>query len=91
MWSWDISYYPFAVRVQHWYLYLIMDIYSRKIIAWEIHEAESGELAKRLVECALLREGCWHNPSVLHSDKGAPMTSYTLSVDVPQPAESQQR
>jgi len=68
-----------------------MDIYSRKIIAWEIHEAESGELAKRLVECALLREGCWHNPSVLHSDKGAPMTSYTLSVDVPQPAESQQR
>ncbi|MBQ0832728.1 hypothetical protein [Marinobacter sp.] len=39
-----------------------MDIYSRKIIAWEIHESESGELAKKLVERALLREGCWHNP-----------------------------
>jgi putative transposase len=66
------------MRGQHWYLYLIMDIYSRKIIAWEIHEAESGELAKKLVERALLREGCWHNPPVLHSDNGAPMTSYTL-------------
>src|SRR5690554_6203671 len=42
VWSWDISYCPSAVRGQHWYLYLIMDIYSRKIIAWEIHAAESG-------------------------------------------------
>ena len=78
VWSWDISYCPSAVRGQHWYLYLIMDIYSRKIVAWEIHEAESGELAKKLVERALLREACGHNPPVLHSDNGAPMTSYTL-------------
>ncbi len=78
VWSWDISYCPSAVRGQHWYLYLILDIYSRKIVAWEVHEAESGELAKRLVERALLRERCWHNPPVLHSDNGAPMTSYTL-------------
>ena len=55
-----------------------MDIYSRKIVAWEIHDAESGELARRLVDRALLREGCWHNPPVLHSDNGAPMTAYTL-------------
>ncbi len=66
------------MRGQHWYLYLIMDIYSRKIIAWEVHDAESGELAKHLLERALLREGCWHQPPVLHSDNGAPMTSYTL-------------
>jgi putative transposase len=74
VWSWDISYCPSAVRSQHWYLYLIIDIYSRKIIAWEVHEAESDELARKLVERALLREGCWHNPPVLHSDNGAPMT-----------------
>ncbi|MGK0524796.1 MAG: putative transposase [Pseudomonadales bacterium] len=78
VWCWDISYCPSVVRGQHWYLYLIMDIYSRKIVAWEIHEAESGELARKLVERALLREGCWHNPPVLHSDNGAPMTSYML-------------
>jgi putative transposase len=78
VWTWDISYCPSAGRGQHWYLYLIMDIYSRKIIAAEIHEAETGELAKKLVERALLREGYWHNPPVLHSDNGAPMTSHTL-------------
>lgn len=78
VWSWDISYCPSLVKGQHWYLYLILDLYSRKIIAWEVHEAESGELAKQLVERALLREGCWHRPPVLHSDNGAPMTSYTL-------------
>lgn len=76
VWTWDISYCPSSVRGQHWYL--IMDIYSRKIVVWEIHEAESGELARKLVERALLREGCWHNPPVLDSDNGAPMTSYTL-------------
>jgi len=48
------SYCPSAVRGQHWYLYMIMDIYSRKIVAWEIHDAEPGELAQRLVERALL-------------------------------------
>jgi putative transposase len=78
VWSWDISYCPSVVRGQHWYLYLILDIYSRKIVAWEVHETESGELARQLVERALLRERCWHNPPVLHSDNGAPMTSYTL-------------
>jgi putative transposase len=58
VWSWDISYCPSEVRGQHWYLHLIMDIYSRKIVAWEIHEAESGELAKELINRALLREKC---------------------------------
>jgi len=78
VWSWDISYCPSVVKGEHWYLYLVMDIYSRKIIAWEVHEAESGELAKKLLERALLRENCWHKPPVLHSDNGAPMTSHTL-------------
>lgn len=78
VWSWDISYCPSAVRGQHWYLYLILDIYSRKIVAWEVHDTESGVLAKHLIERALLREGCWRNPPVLHSDNGAPMTSHTL-------------
>lgn len=78
VWSWDISYCPSLVRGQHWYLYLIMDVYSRKIVAWEVHEVESGQLAKQLVERAFYRESCWEHPPVLHSDNGAPMTSYVL-------------
>lgn len=78
LWSWDISSCPSQVRGEHWYLYLIMDVFSRKIVAWEVHQAELGEHAKELVQRALLREGCWHKPPVLHSDNGAPMTSHTL-------------
>jgi len=78
VYTWDISYCPSAVKGQHWFLYLILDVYSRKIVAWEVHDSESGEYAKALVERALIRESCWHSPPVLHSDNGAPMTSYTL-------------
>ncbi|MBO1520766.1 DDE-type integrase/transposase/recombinase [Oceanisphaera pacifica] len=56
VWTWDISYCPSLVRGQYWYLYLILDIYSRKIVAWEVHEEASGVLARQLVERALLRE-----------------------------------
>jgi len=55
-----------------------MDVYNRKIVAWEIQEVEFGKLAKKLIDGTLLRERCWQNPPVLHSDNGAPMTSYTL-------------
>jgi len=78
VYSWDISYCPATVKGRFWYLYLILDVYSRKIVAWEVHDTESGEHAKVLVERALIREGCWDHPPVLHSDNGAPMTSYTL-------------
>ena len=76
VYSWDISYCPSNVRGVFWYLYLILDVYSRKIVGWEVHEIESGELAKELVERTLLREGCWHNPPVLHSDKPTQVSSY---------------
>jgi transposase InsO family protein len=42
VWSWDISYLPTTVIGQHYYLYMIEDIYSRKIVGWEVHTSESG-------------------------------------------------
>lgn len=42
VWSWDISYLPSWIRGQHFYLYMIMDVYSRKIIATEVFTSESG-------------------------------------------------
>ena len=78
VYTWDISYCPSKVKGVFWYLYLILDIYSRKIVGWEVHDTESGALARELVERTLIREKCWHNPPVLHSDNGAPMTSFTL-------------
>lgn len=78
VWTWDISYMPSTVRGLFWFLYAVLDVYSRKLVAWEVHLCESGELASDLIQRAVLRERCVRKPLVLHSDNGAPMTSCTL-------------
>lgn len=57
---------------------MIIDIYSRKIVAWEVWHEETGELASKLVERAILSEKIKGKPLILHSDNGAPMKSHTL-------------
>ena len=78
VWSWDITYCPSTVQGQHYYLYLIMDVFSRKIVGWEVHDAELGQYAANLLQRSIFREECFGKPLVLHSDNGAPMKSFTL-------------
>jgi len=78
VWTWDITYCASHVRGQFYYLYMIVDIYSRKIVGWEVHNEESGELAAALIQRTVFREQCFHKPLVLHADNGAPMRSVTL-------------
>lgn len=78
VWTWDISYMPSPVVGQFYYLYMIEDIYSRKIVGAEVYEQESGEDAAELLERSLLKEKAMHQSLVLHSDNGAPMKSRTL-------------
>ncbi|MGL5949212.1 MAG: transposase, partial [Aeromonas sp.] len=77
---WDITYLPSPVRGQYYYFYMIMDIYSRKIVGHEVHEQESGELAAELLQKTLLRENCQGKAIVLHSDNGAAMKAQTMRV-----------
>jgi putative transposase len=71
--SWDITYLRSQVRGQFFYLYLVEDVWSRKILGWDVHEAESAEFAAALVERIRL-EALDHDLAgwVLHSDNGAP-------------------
>jgi putative transposase len=78
VWSWDITYCASTVRGQFYYLYLIEDIYSRKIVGWEVYARESGEHAAALMQRTVMAEQCFRQPLVLHSDNGAPMKSSTL-------------
>lgn len=80
VWCWDISYMPSGIRGLYWYLYAIIDIYSRKLVAWEVHDRECSQLASELVQRAVLREQCLFKPLVLHSDNGSPMKGSTLRV-----------
>lgn len=75
---WDITYLPSTVRGQFYYLYMLEDLFSRKIVGCEVFEQESGENAAKLLEQTLLREKCLHSGVVLHSDNGAPMKSQTM-------------
>lgn len=80
VWMWDITWLPTNVKGKYYYLYQVVDLYSRYGVAWEVHEVESGELAALLMQQAVLREKTQLNqqPLVLHSDNGSAMKSKTL-------------
>jgi transposase InsO family protein len=78
LWSWDMTSLAATVRGVFFYLYLILDVYSRNIVGLEVFEAESAEHATPVVRRAYLREGIAGEPLVLHSDNGAPMKGATL-------------
>jgi transposase InsO family protein len=80
LWSWDITYLPTTVKGLFFYLYMIMDVYSRKIVGWEVFDTESADHASSLIRKTYLREGIAGAPLVLHSDNGSPMKGATMLV-----------
>ncbi len=78
VWSWDITSLATTVRGAFFYLYLILDIYRRKIVGWEVYAQESAEHAARVFERAHLREGVGAADLVLHADNGSPMKGATM-------------
>ena len=78
VYSWDITYLASALKGNFYYLYLIEDIFSRKIIGWEIHTEERAAHASLLIRKACLTEGVQQKQLVLHSDNGSPMKGATM-------------
>lgn len=78
VWTWDITYLASTVRGRFFYLYLVLDIYSRKIIGAVVHEKESAELAGILAREIAAREGVKFGELTLHSDNGSPMKGATM-------------
>ena len=78
LFSWDITYLPTQVRGIYFYLYLFMDIFSRKVVGWQVYETESSELASEVMRDICAREGIAPHQVVLHSDNGSPMKGATL-------------
>jgi len=78
VWSWDITYLKSPILGQFFYLYMIMDVWSRKIVASTVFLKESNDYSARLFLKACLRLGI--NPAglVLHSDNGGPMKGATM-------------
>lgn len=80
VWTWDITYLRGPIKGKHYYLYMIVDIYSRKIVGWEVWEEESSVHASELIKRAYIDEKIMLNekPLVLHSDNGSPMKGATM-------------
>lgn len=80
VWCWDVTWLPRTVTGQWFYLYLILDLYSRKIVGYEVHPSESGEHAARLLRRTALAEGLHAAAAkpVLHGDNGAALKASTV-------------
>jgi len=78
VWSWDITYLKSPILGSFFYLYLAVDIFSRKIVAAEVHKTEDSGRAAEMITGACVAEGIDPGQLALHSDNGSPMKGATL-------------
>jgi transposase InsO family protein len=79
VWVWDITALPGPRKGQFYYLYAVMDLYSRYVVAWQVAHVQSGDLAERLFLDACATYDIAPASLCVHSDRGSPMTSYRLT------------
>ena len=75
VWSWDVTRLLGPRKGQYFYLYVILDIFSRYVTGWMVAERETAGLAGRLIEESCLKHGVRPQVLTLHSDRGSPMTA----------------
>jgi putative transposase len=73
VWSWDITKLHGPEKWTYYYLYVILDIYSRYAVGWMLARAERAELSKRLINDTILKQGVTKDQLTIHSDRGSPM------------------
>jgi len=79
VWSWDITKLKGPAKLTYFYLYVIVDIFSRYVVGWMIAEAENAGLAERLIEQSCSKQGIPPDELTLHADRGSPMISKTVA------------
>lgn len=78
IYSWDITYLQSCVRGQFYYLYLFLDLFSRKIVGWDIHATQESDLSAVLLENICMNEKINKHQLVIHADNGGPMKGATM-------------
>jgi putative transposase len=79
VWSWDITKLKGPVKLCYFYLYVILDIFSRYVVGWMIAEAENAGLAEQLIEQSCIKQGIAPEQLTLHADRGSPMRSKAVA------------
>lgn len=79
VWTWDITKLLCVEKWQYLYLYVVIDIFSRYVVGWMLAKHENAALAKRLISETCAKQNIEEGQLIIHSDRGAPMTSKTLA------------
>jgi hypothetical protein len=79
VWSWDITKLLGPAKWKYFYLYVLLDIFSRYVVGWTIAHRESATLAKKLIEESCARQGITPGQLAIHADRGPSMTSRTIA------------
>ena len=79
VWSWDITKLKGPEKWTYYYLYVILDIYSRCVVGWMLADRESAELAKQLIETTIDKHNVPGEQLIIHSDRGPSMTSHSVA------------
>ena len=80
VWSWDITKLLGPVKWTYFYLYVILDIFSRYVVGWMVAERESAELAKRLIGETCRKQNIAPDQLTIHADRGTSMTSKPVAL-----------
>ena len=80
IYSWDITYLLSNLRGQYFYLYMFLDIFSRKIVGWRVHRIQSADLSSILLTEICAQQGISPNQLTTHADNGGPMKGATMLV-----------
>jgi putative transposase len=80
VWSWDITKLKGPVKWTYYYLYVILDIFSRYVVGWMIARREQAALAKKLIEETCIKQGIHRDQLIIHSDRGSSMTSKPVAL-----------
>lgn len=80
LWSWDITKLKGPAKWVYFYLYVILDVFSRFVVGWMVAHRESAALAERLIEASCRRQGIGRGQLTLHADRGSSMRSKTVAL-----------
>jgi putative transposase len=79
LWSWDITKLKGPVKWTFFYLYKVLDVFSRFVVSWMVATRESADLAKDLITDACLKQEILPGTLTIHSDNGSPMKAFTFA------------
>jgi len=79
LWSWDITKLPGPAKWTYFYLYVILDVFSRYVVGWMVADGESAELAKRLIADTCGKQEIEPGQLTIHADRGSSMTSKSVA------------